>query len=69
VYPERQGRGKILDFLLDDSAHDGETRSDMDGVSAGWLQRLARAVLGEQAASELPAALAPGIYWLWKGAR
>ena len=75
VYPDRGGRSKLLDLILDDgsskeeSAYSGGALSGRTGLE-GVLRRIARVWLGqggESIASEvLPQ---PGIYWLWKGAR
>ena len=67
VYPER-GAGKLLDLFLDDhSSGDENAETSLGGLQTGWLQRLARALLGEETAGSLTPQ--PGIYWLWKGAQ
>jgi protease-4 len=66
VYAERKSGSRLLDLLMDDGgSRDEESRF---GGPATGLQRLAQEFFGPQAASELPSALAPGVYWLWKGA-
>lgn len=69
VYSDRQGGNRLLDFLMNDGGSRDEESRLGDGVGgATGLQRLVQSFFGPQAASELPSALAPGVYWLWKGA-
>ena len=69
VYPEPQSRNRLLDLLTDDgSTRDQESQMPDLAPGAGLFHRLAQAVLGPGVASELPATLEPGVYWLWKGA-
>jgi protease-4 len=71
VYPDRSGRRRWMEFLLDDASGAGE---DDASSRAGYVARIADAALaaalgtaapiGEDVAGIRP----PGVYWLWKGA-
>jgi protease-4 len=63
VYSEKKKRNRLLDLLLDDR-DDEEAESRAESSLVGWL---ARKTLGPAASDALD--LAPGVYWLWKGAR
>jgi protease-4 len=73
VYQEKRKR-RLLDLLLDDQPSDSESESSAAPTGAlGALFGRIGATLEGRAESLLPSldsslALAPGIYWLWKGA-
>lgn len=71
VYPGREGRSRLLEFLMDDggSKEEGSASGSVSSMES-VLRRLARAWLGDAGESVMNEALPqPGIYWLWKGAR
>lgn len=72
VYPERKGKSRLLQLLLDDG-NDDEDASASAQAQSGLIQRLVQAILGggvqngESAEGGVPTVLPAGIYWLWRG--
>ncbi|MGE0616792.1 MAG: signal peptide peptidase SppA [Bacteriovoracia bacterium] len=67
VYPREHRRDRLLEFLLDQPDEE-----DSRARAGGLVERLADQVLARLGLGELDgggARRAPGIYWLWNGAR
>jgi protease-4 len=73
VYPDKQGKNTLFDLLFDSGSRDDESaESSLSGGagSAGSLiSRIAKLILGGEGAESVDPIPAPGIYWIWKGAR
>jgi protease-4 len=73
VYAEKARKRGWMDFMLDDGPGSRDESRAPVGAMDGVVARLARAVLSggdtESNAEGFSPVLAPGVYWLWKGAR
>jgi protease-4 len=75
VYPQKNSRSKLLEFLMNQGDQGGEDDSDSEssgrthlGGLMGSLSNLIHGVSGETANGLEDVALTtPGIYWLWTG--
>lgn len=64
VYPDRRGRNRVMDFLLDERGDEAESLSHGEGAAIeGVIAKTLRETVGNRPVLE------PGIYWIWAGAR